>query len=950
MELSFHRNKDILHVNECHLRSYYIPYESEENAIKGERSESAFFQSLCGEWGFTWYGNEKELPEFTSGSYVPKDTLPVPSCWQVFLGRGYDVPNYTNITYPFPIDNPPEIPEDDPCGLYSRTFNVKKNGKRVYINFEGVDSCFYLFINDAFVGYSQVSHCTTEFDITDKVNDGENDIKVLVFKWCDGSYLEDQDKFRLSGIFREVFLLYRSEDHAGDIVVKPTLNDDFTVGNVEIKTDKPYTASLYAPDGSVSPLNDIASPRLWSDEIPDLYKLIIKCGDEYIPFDIGFRTILIKDRVIYINGQNVKARGVNRHDSHPTKGYAVSLEDMENDIKIMKAHNINMIRTSHYPNDPRFYTLCDRYGLYVCDEADIETHGMQQMGNWGYFTDNPEYEEAYMDRARRMLVRDRNHACVIMWSVGNESGMGRNHEAMAWYFATEDGTRLIHSEDETRLHEPGFLENPAAGKCTFVSVDSLMYTHPDNIRNHYLDNPNADKPFFLCEYCHAMGNGPGSLKDYWDLIYSYDSFFGGCVWEFCDHSVINEDGHFTYGGDFGDKPHDAEFCVDGLVFPDRRPHMGLREYKQVIKPFRLSYENNVLTFTSLRKFKAFDDAYLEWEVVDGGRQIKTANEGIIGVKPGESRKYLLSDVTEKGEKAYLNVYVKYNSTSEEIGFGQFRLAKETIVREFTAKAFKETETSFVRGDIAVDKATGMPVLPESVRPAHLTVFRAPTDNDRYSKAGWYNNGYFGAVTENRGLRLEGCDLVCDFALTNGDKTIVTGKITYTPYLEGVKVKVDAKRDTTKPYLPRFGFEFELEKDFADAVYFGMGPYESYTDKQNASKMGLYDTTADANFEHYIKPQENMAHIGTEYLEINNGNSVATFIYDGKPFSFNLNRYGSEEMAAKLHDHELVDSGKVFLNIDAFHDGIGSNSCGIQPLPEYRMGSEEFSFGFIISHL
>ena len=951
MELIYHRDHKALHVNCLPPRAYYIPYESEEKARSGKREDSALFRSLCGTWGFDWFASEKELPEnVTSAEYEAADTLPVPSCWQVYLGRGYDVPNYTNVTYPFPVD-PPHVPEDDPCGVYCRKFTCRPEGKRVYMVFEGVDSCFYLYINGRFVAYSQVSHCTSEIDVTEYVREGENDVKVIVFKWCDGSYLEDQDKFRLSGIFREVYLLYREEGHAGDIFVKPELSESFDLASVKIECSAPFDAKLYSPSGEETPLENISSPLLWSDEIPNLYKLIIKCGGEYIPFDIGFRTVKVVSRRVLINGKPVKAKGVNRHDSHPSKGYAVSLRDMENDLLIMKAHNINMVRTSHYPNDPRFYELCDRYGVYVCDEADIETHGMQIAGNWDYFTDNGEWEEDYMDRARRLLERDKNHACVIMWSVGNESGIGINHEKMARYFAERDGTRLIHSEDETRRRRQYIHTLPGKADCPFITIDSRMYPSIYEIKSDYLDDENSRKPFFLCEYSHAMGNGPGDLYDYWQLAYSDERFFGGCVWEFCDHSVIDQDGHYTYGGDFGDLPNDAEFCVDGLVYPDRTPHTGLLEYRNVIKPFAASFKDGVLNITSRRYFKSLSDTYAVWQITDSGRKITGGIIPSLDIAPQETCGYTLENSDITGDKVYLTVTVKDRADEHEIGSEQFYLApeKRTPVT-FTPSAFKETETGFVRGDIVIDKATAMPVLPESVSPARITVWRAPTDNDRNIKSSWYSAGYYDAVTKiTKPLSLKDGALTCAFR-HGASRTAVRGTITYTPYMEGVKVTVNAKCTKLLPLLPRFGFEFALDKKFANAVYFGMGPYESYSDKRRASRMGLFDTTAEKNFEHYIRPQENMAHADTEYLEIGDGESVAVFMQTEKPFSFNFNEYGSAAMTKALHDHELVKPGYNVLNIDYRHDAIGSNSCGPLALEQYRFAEKEFTFEFVIAHL
>ena len=960
MDFLFHKDPKTLHVNTLPPRAYYIPYESPEKAVAGKRENSGYFQSLCGEWGFEWFLSEKQLPDFLDNSYIPKESITVPSCWQMYLDRGYDIPHYTNIRYPFPV-NPPYIPEENPCGLYCRKFTVIHPDKKVYLNFEGADSCFYLYINNNFVSYSQVSHCTSEIDITPYIKVGENDIKVLVFKWCDASYLEDQDKFRLSGIFREIYILYREEGHLTDIFIKPTLSEDFSTGRINIETDGRYRTLLYSPEGEELNSPEVKSPLLWSDETPYLYKLIIKSGNEYIPFDVGFRDIAIKERTVLINGRPVKAKGVNRHDSHPVKGYGVDTADMEKDLFIMKAHNINMVRTSHYPNDPRFYELCDKYGIYVCDEADIETHGMQLFGNWDYFTDNPEYKDAYLDRAVRMLERDKNHPSIIMWSVGNESGIGCNHKTMCEYFATRDGTRLIHSEDTTRRLSVHLKDNPEKANCPYITVDSRMYPSTHEIKHDYLENPALTKPFFLCEYSHAMGNGPGDLKDYWDLIYNYDSFFGGCVWEFCDHGVYkgkSENGAiYAYGGDFGDFPNDGEFCVDGLVYPHRRPHTGLLEYKQVIKPFWAELAGNTLKVKNLRYFKDFSDVCLEWEVTDSGKTVKQGIIDNLNISPrGEGEYRLDFDKAGLSGRAYLNVYLKskiglsWAKKGHELGFEQFLIGREEVEKSYTPSCFIETPDVYKCGNISVDKKTGMLCLDMLESPGEITLWRAPTDNDRYIKAEWYKAGYYDAKMSISPLGFEENTLIYGFKLINGEREILQGRITYTPYMEGVMASFDVSITPGFPELPRFGLEFKVKPQFDKATYFGFGPYESYTDKRHSCKMGLYKTTADDNFEPYIKPQENMAHAETDFIEVSNGIDKFRFEKVSKPFSFNFNRYGSKVLTNTLHNHELIKQDFVYLNIDCRQAAIGSNSCGPKANEKYRFLDENFSFSFFISDI
>jgi len=581
----YHKDLSVLHVGCEAPRAYFIPYHSEDAARADNRASSRYFKSLCGEWKFRFFPSVAELCGLTEEELTADgaDTLSVPMNWQMETERGYDAPQYTNVNYPFPV-NPPHVPAENPCGLYEREFTLPEwaaREKAVYLNFEGVDSCFYLWVNGTFAAYSQVSHMTSEIDITALVRPGKNALRVLVLKWCDGSYLEDQDMWRLSGIFREVYLLYRDKACIRDVFVRTSLSDDFSTGSFRLEIDKtgevPVRMKLLDPAGTVvaeGPAEDntvigLSDVFLWSDERPDLYTLLLYAGSEVLRFGCGLRRVEVKNRTVLINGKKVKAKGVNRHDSHPLLGHATPYSHMERDLLLLKAHNVNMVRTSHYPNDPRFLTLCDRLGLYVCDEADLETHGMS-ADNWDRLTDSEDWTEAYLDRAQRMLERDKNHPSIIMWSVGNESGVGQNHRAMAEYYKKRDGSRLVHSEDISRRLSRNFTaEDEATRKdvvCDYIDIDSRMYPTLDDCLTNYIYNKNAAHPLFLCEYSHAMGNSPGDLRAYWDAIRAHDEFFGGCVWEYTDHSVavtapggVDKYQHpaYTYGGDFGTPPTTA---------------------------------------------------------------------------------------------------------------------------------------------------------------------------------------------------------------------------------------------------------------------------------------------------------------------------------------------------------------------------------------------------------
>ena len=1030
---SYHCRPDVLHVGCEKTRAYYIPYGSEEAALSDERSNSTRLTSLCGEWDFHWYPNVAEAADFLAEGFTTEDfdKIDVPRSWQTYLDRGYDLPVYANTLTPIPFD-PPHVPFENPCGLYVRELNVTEEQmtRELYLNFEGVDSCFYLFINDAFVGYSQVSHMTSEFKVNQYLHDGINTLKVLVFKWCDGTYLEVQDKYRMSGIFREVFLLARDKNHAKDIELRPTLNEDYSVGHltVQVGSDAPlsYAYKLLAPDGAIVATGEgssdgvasikVKAPALWSDEIPALYTLILHCGEEYIPFAIGFKDLKIENRVILINGKKVKARGVNRHDSHPLLGAATPKEHMWNDLLIMKAHNVNMVRTSHYPNDPRFLTMCDRLGLYVCDETDLETHEAAMVGAWDYFSDSPEWTASYLDRCERMYERDKNHVCVIMWSLGNESGVGRNQAEMYRYLKSRDPKCIVHCEDASRrhfnckLHVPPNETYPWRDYHLATDVTSHMYHIADRERGSvdgkgdclwtYLKNPDHDQPLFLCEYSHAMGNGPGDLKEYWDMIYAYDTFFGGCVWEFLDHSVQlpgDYEGRpmFTYGGDLGDKSgvDSGNFCVDGLVYPDRRPHTGLLEYKQVIKPFDVSDVDIAagrFTVLNRREFRTLEDMDILWRFEQKG---KTVRQGMIpspDIAP-QSKKEFVADLSGINLKAGGALYISLCQNTDtpwaekgyEIGFAQFELPEVTVREALDAEAAQgntpvcveekgsirvtagDKEYTFAtlgehRGLLISAKKDGLEILAAPIRP---NVWRAPTDNDRKIKEKWREAGYEKPVTDCRRI---GVTEAGDGKVTV-EAELVMSRLSYVPFLHmtvaytvlsggDLVIKTDAKTASFKlrdyddslrmPFLPRLGFLMELVPGYEQLTYFGRGPVESYQDKRQASRQGVFSDTVTDHFEHYVRPQENMAHADTQWMTVANvaGRQVSVVSTD-RAFSFNCSHFTPAMLTKTAHDYELVASENTVLCVDYLQSGIGSNSCGPYLEHEYRLGQPEYSFSF-----
>ncbi len=977
---NYHQSTETLHVGCEKPRAYFVPFPCGCASKNAERGESTFFKSLCGEWNFKFFKSVNDVCDLsTEGS----DKLTVPMSWQMALGRGYDVPNYTNVNYPIPYD-PPFVPDENPCGLYSRKFTVPAAmaGKKIYLNFEGVDSAFYVWVNDEFAAYSQVSHMTSEIDITSLVHAGENEIKVLVLKWSDGTYLEDQDMWRMSGIFREVYLLFRDETHIRDIFVHCDLDDSFTDADftadvdvtgkatVEWTLDCPCGETISSGKCDVDESGKIVVPtiknaKLWSDEEPNLYTLTLHCGNEYITLPIGARRVEIKDGCVVINGKKVKAKGVNRHDSHHLLGHATPVEHMVRDIMIMKAHNVNMVRTSHYPNDPRFTALCDKYGIYVCDETDLETHGARP---WYALSRSPEWEGEYVDRVQRMVERDKNHPCVIFWSLGNESGWGQNHVAMHTWIKSRDTSRIVHYEGANYDYNDGkYLRD-------VTDIESRMYPNPTWCDN-YCKNPERDEPLFLCEYSHAMGNGPGDLRDYWEVIEANDNFFGGCVWEFIDHSVAIGDKYgspsFTYGGDFGDHPNDGNFCVDGLVYPDRRVHTGLEELKQAIMPVAVrEVKPGTVAIKSRRYFKSLSDISMAWTVKVDGKAVKSGVHPNLDIAPEAEEVFEI--VPENELPAHgtvtLDLSFRQNKPTEwadvgyEVGFAQFIYERAEKVK--AAPALYPVELCENREEYTVtvgetvykiSKFSGMitdicdngehlitkPVVPQ--------IWRAPTDNDRNVQWDWRNSSIHNAKVKCYSTEVVKADeseavILSKISLAAApNEVVLRADVTYTvKYGMGIKIACDVKWNIQKKHYPRFGMRLTMPEGAEQMRYFGYGPNESYVDKRLASKLGEYKSTVTENYEPYVFPQENSSHWGCRWADVHTVAGHGFLFTSCEPFSFNASHFSPEQLTETRHHYELKREPETTVMLDMRMDGIGSNSCGPELAEKYRFNETEFS--------
>lgn len=921
-------------------RSYYIPYDTLEKALEGNKEKSKYYKLLNGSWNFAYFKRDIDVPEIIT----KWDKIPVPSNWQM---HGYEAPYYTNVNYPYPVD-PPFVPDDNPCGIYAMDFNIDKEWaeREAYIVFEGVNSCLYLYVNDEYVGHSQASHLQSEFNISKHIKVGNNKLSVKVLKWCVGSYLEDQDFFRLSGIFRDVYLLSRGKNSAKDI--------EISVDNRTISvSEKDYV--LY--DGK-NKIESLDNPVLWNAEKPHLYTVVVKSGDEYIPFKVGIRDIEVsKKGELLINGVSVKLKGVNRHDTHPTLGHYTPYEYMKAELLKMKELNINCIRTSHYPPSPEFLNLCDEIGFYVVDETDIEIHGFtSRETGYKYDIENPDWicnqmqwENAFVERVQRMVERDKNHSCVIMWSMGNESGYGSNHDAMIAWTKNRDTSRLIHFEGASLIND----------KCG-VDVVSRMYASVERI-TEFAKNEDM-RPFFLCEYSHAMGNGPGDVYDYWKKIYEYPKLIGGCVWEWADHTVM-VDGTYKYGGDFGEVTHDGNFCCDGMVFADRSFKAGSLEIKATYQYIKTKITDNQLTVTNLYDFMNLKEYKLLWQVVCDGETIKTG-ELTCDINPHETKEYTLDFILPKSCK--LGCYLDVSLVSEhEVAMEQHALAVKIQGKESVSKTparfVEEKEVIKIVGEnftytfnkhygnfesLVIDGEEKLAAM------TRLTAWRAPTDNDRNIKNKWglFEDNMSGENLNRIFSKIYSCELKDNKILVSGN---LSG-ISRSPFLRyntifsvskdgEISVKFQGKVKENCVYLPRLGYEFELPRSNEKFKYYGMGPLENYLDMCHHTKIGMYESSAKEEYVPYIVPQEHGNHIKTKQLHIG-----GLKFWTEKDFQFNVSNYTSESLSKIMHESELIESDNTIVRIDYKNSGIGSNSCGPELLEEYRLNEKDIDFEFSIS--
>ncbi|MEQ2363516.1 glycoside hydrolase family 2 TIM barrel-domain containing protein [Coprococcus sp. CLA-AA-H190] len=1001
----YYENLSVLHENTMPARAYYIPASKRMDNLVEHREESDRMQLLNGTWKFQYFNSIYDIQDsFFEKNYDTEnfDEIQVPSVWQM---AGYDTHQYTNIRYPFPFD-PPYVPQDIPCGAYVHNFEYSRDEKasKAFLNFEGVDSCFYVWINGFYIGYSQVSHMTSEFDVTDVLQDGTNTVAVLVMKWCDGSYLEDQDKFRMSGIFRDVYILKRPKQAISDYHIKTRIEDMLAKVEIEMKFYSPLNVKISIEDrnGAVVALGsiaeegtavlEIASPELWNTENPYLYKLILETENEVIVDHIALRKIEIKDQVIYLNGQKIKFRGVNRHDSDPVTGFTISLEQLTTDLTLMKQHNFNAIRSSHYPNAPFFYEMCDKYGFMVIDEADIEAHGpfmiyrkedtdYNRFKRWNeMIADDPAWEEAIVDRVKLMVERDKNRFCIVMWSMGNESAYGCNFEkALEW-------TKNFDPDRITQYESARYRNYDETYDYSNLDVYSRMYPALSEIQE-YLDK-DGSKPFLLVEYCHSMGNGPGDFEDYFQMIQDNDKMCGGFVWEWCDHAIAHgtaENGKtiYAYGGDHGEEIHDGNFCMDGLVYPDRTVHTGLLEYKNVYRPARVISYNKESGELVLHNYMDFDDlkdyVKISYELTQDGLVISKGKLPEVSAAPhSEGKINLKINVPESG-KCYLKFIYHLKKElplldeDHILGFDEIEVSKDgakcKLAEKWLQKTAVDSELQVNENDTqihikgrefayTIDKRTALFTEMKFAgreylnHPMELNIWRAPTDNDMYIKSEWkkahYDKAYTRAYTTEVVQGKHGVKITSHASVVAETvQKILDVTITWKIEAAG---KIDADIEVTKddefPDLPRFGVRMFLDKKLSAARYFGMGPQESYCDKHQAASHGLYQANVEDLHEDYICPQENGSHYDCEYVELNNSR-YGIVVSAENAFSFNASYYTQEELEKETHNYELTESDSVVFCVDYALNGIGSNSCGPVVLDQYRFDDVLFRFQFTL---
>ena len=986
MKYEIHRNLhtdfNVFEDSKLEERSYFIPFSCEkafENTdYKNERYNSDRVTVLSGEWDFAYYDKLSKVPACFDTQSTEFDKINVPCTWQ---RTGYDQIAYINTRYPFP-KKPPYIPSDVAVGIYRKIFDIDNTQKRRILTFLGVAGALAVYINGKYAGYSEGSHNTAEFDITSLLQDGENEILAVVYKWSNGSYLECQDMFRENGIFRDVYITIQEENYINDFLFKPEHNSDSTY-NLKISIDGNFLENTSIEISSTGLFSKVLKGsyetelkslhvKEWSAETPQLYEvhIVLKSNEkvvEAVRVYIGFKNVRIDGKVFLFNGKPIKLLGVNHHDTHMTKGYAMSIEDMELDVRLMKEYNCNAVRTSHYPPDPVFLTMCDFYGLYTVDEADIETHGFYAIPHSTYnpnrLSNDTRWASHYLDRVKRMYGRDKNHPCITMWSLGNESGGYKCQDVCYNYLKKVNPEIPVHYEGAIR------------SKRWAYDVVSRMYATPSLMRkilNGTAGNKYKNKPFFQFEYAHAMGNGPGGLEEYMQLFYSSKQFMGGCIWEWADHSVYDEKAKYkwTYGGDHNEPIHDGNFCVDGLFYPDRKPSSGALEMKACYRPLRAKHiSNNIFEIENKRCFKDSSDIEITYEISADGNIVENGSISNI-IAPGKSVRFEINShfLNRTDKDVFVNFIYTYKDTkaniaAEQIIISSKKLNHSTVLPDSADIAsFKNQITVSYKGGKAVfDKKQGLisykkndteyihqnPIDGQSGFVPHI--YRGRLDNDQYMVIFWNIIGLGSAVAKIVSCGVKSCNgvkyisTIYDF-VTRGIFVLARAEVNYYFDANG-KITLSTTLRKICPLtaqLPRFGVHAEMSKEFENIKYYGRGPVENYSDFKEHAPIGIYNTTVTDMAHKYIKPQDSGNRGDVRYAVIadNKGNGLKITALD-KYINFNANHFTLEQLKKARHIEDLPDCDTTFLAVDGFVRGTGSGSCGPIPSKEHLISFDYF---------
>ena len=997
-----------------------VPLRDEQMALQGNRSDSPYFLSLNGRFHFQLAPNPHDVPVFHTENFDAGawDSIEVPGNWTM---QGYDKPIYTNVKMPFK-PNPPFVPKDNPTGLYRRTFDLPENwaDKRIVICFEGVESAFYLWVNGRFVGYSQGCRLPAEFDLTDFVQSGENSLAIKVIRWSDGSYLEDQDHWWMAGIYRDLFLYATPHIYLQDFFVQTKLDDDYqdALLKVDVKIGhandadmagfkvamqlfdaektavfpRPMTQFIMPQFHKITQLTftkTVTNPAKWSAETPNLYTLVLTLtnasGDvaQVVRSRVGFRQVAIKGRELLVNGRALLIKGVNRHEHDPKTGKTISEAAMIADIKLMKQFNINAVRNSHYPTHPRWYELCDEYGLYIIDEANIEAHALYDR-----LCHDPQWAYAFMERGMRMVERAKNHPSIISWSLGNESGYGANHDALAGWIRRVDETRPLHYEGAITRYLGRDWEDGYA----VTDLTCPMYPTVQEIID-YANDPAASRPLIMCEYSHAMGNSNGNLKEYWDAIKSHHGLQGGFIWDWVDQGLekVDENGvtYYAYGGDFGDEINDANFCINGLVSPDRKPHPVMYEFKKLIQPIVM--ERVDLSSGQILVRNAFD--FVDMTGVNGrftldinGKFVQEGNLPPLNLAPqkGEILQLPIEPVTlAPGEECFLTVRfylaeaTAWAEAGHEVAWEQFKLPLPVSVPEpisldgLSRLDVAETAVSITisgRGfQFTFDKSTGqltswhsqdVDLLHEGIR---LNIWRAPTDNDgiksqsddvRKDLYRWLEAGFNQLTHKNKSIKWtqpspqKACVTIQTVVSSPAHPQAFVHLHTYTITANGeLHIENEVIADSNLPNLPRVGLTMQLPAGFEQVSWYGKGPHENYVDRNAGAVVGFYQGTVDEQYFPYIMPQENGNKTAVRWLTLTNDKGIGIQARGDDLFEFSVHHNTANDFYEAHHTHELKRRDQVILNLDYKQSGLGGHSCGPATLPHYCIQPGVFRFGF-----